>query len=227
MKFSDVTQYTRSAGYMVNVTLDHLVGHYVRYVTEYGLDVNPDFQRGNVWTERQKVRYVEHMLRGGQTGRDIYLNCRDWNRLTETKSCVLVDGKQRLDALLGFLNDEFQVFGSYFSEFGGTPRFTNGMLNWHVNDLATREEELQWYLDLNGGGTVHTDEDLDKVRDLKDRGVPYVQPSEGELADSARLDRRVVRAYLDAEVARKADKAAATEFLRAEYTKTRKVRRYR
>ncbi len=33
-----------------------------------------------------------------------------------------------------------------------------------VNDLQTRAEVLQWYLDLNEGGVVHTSEELNRVR---------------------------------------------------------------
>lgn len=46
MRFQDVPQFTHSAGYMVNVGLDFLARHYTHYIIEYGLDVNPDFQRG-------------------------------------------------------------------------------------------------------------------------------------------------------------------------------------
>lgn len=33
-----------------------------------------------------------------------------------------------------------------------------------MNDLDTQAEVLQWYLDINSGGVVHTEAELDKVR---------------------------------------------------------------
>ena len=39
-------------------------------------------------------------------------------------------------------------------------------MRFFVNDLKTRKEVLQWYVDLNAGGTVHTEAEIDKVRKL-------------------------------------------------------------
>src|SRR5574338_1066311 len=202
MRFQDIPQFTRSAGYMVNVGLDYLARHYTRYVVEYGLDVSPDFQRGYVWTPEQKVRFVEYLLRGGLSGLDIYINCPTWRvgRVGPAYPeawCVLVDGKQRLDATLGFLNNEFPVFGeNYFRDFTDKPRITQCNFRWHVNDLQTREECLQWYLDLNSGGTVHQPEELDKVRALIKDGGEYVRPSPEALLAQANIGREVVQEVL-------------------------------
>jgi hypothetical protein len=35
-----------------------------------------------------------------------------------------------------------------------------------VNELKTRREVLQWYLDLNAGGVVHTTKEIERVREL-------------------------------------------------------------
>lgn len=45
------------------------------------------------------------------------------------------------------------------------------MLNTHtiklnVNDLKTEREVLQWYIDMNAGGTPHTTEEIDRVKKL-------------------------------------------------------------
>lgn len=37
---------------------------------------------------------------------------------------------------------------------------------WSVNELRTRAEVLRWYLQLNSGGVVHTEEELARVRAL-------------------------------------------------------------
>lgn len=218
MRFRDIPQFTRSASYMVNVGLDYLPQHYSRYVLEYGLDVCPDFQRGYVWTETQKIRFVEYMLRGGVSGLDIYINSPTW-RLGNfgpeypDSWIVLVDGKQRLDATLGFLNNEFPIFdGTYFRDFTDKPSITQCNFRWHVNDLKTREECLQWYLEMNSGGTVHKDEELDKVRDLIREGAPYKRPSHEEIVAVAGLDReilqKVIREDAEEEAKRKANQAA-------------------
>lgn len=181
MKFKDIAPFTCSAVYAVDVSIDYFPEFYARMVLDEGLNVYPEFQRGFVWTQVQKIRYIEFILRGGNTGRDIYCNCPGWNRCLERGDYVLVDGKQRTDAILGFLNNEFPVFGNnYRKDFSDKPnRFSIG-LKWHVNDLETYDEVLQWYIDLNDGGTVHPSEEIERVRGLIGNSK-YTNPSKDEL----------------------------------------------
>lgn len=191
MQFRDIKQYTRSANYMVNVDLAYLPDHLAHYVLEYNLDVSPDFQRGYVWTMEQKTAFVEHLLRGGRSGMAIYLNCPGWSSM-RAANAVLVDGKQRLEASLCFLNNEVPVFGGHYcKDFTDKLRLLHRGFEWHVNELETREECLQWYLEMNTGGTVHTQDELDKVRSLIDLNVPYVVPPKEELFAKAGLDRPI------------------------------------
>lgn len=220
-RFEDIPTFTRSAGYTVNIGLDYLMHHYLRYVDHYGLDVSPDFQRTYVWNPEQKVRFMEYMLRGGTSGLDIYVNGPTWQHGAldidrQDTWLVLVDGKQRLDAALGFLNNEFQVFGAYYRDFTDKPRITQCNFRWHVNDLQTREEVLQWYLDLNTGGTVHTEDELSKVRALIQAGGAYVRPSPDEIRKNANLDREAIQVVMadekrreEEDVRRRAEREAA------------------
>ena len=34
----------------------------------------------------------------------------------------------------------------------------------HINDLQSEKDVLQWYLEMNSGGTPHTQEELDRVK---------------------------------------------------------------
>jgi len=43
---------------------------------------------------------------------------------------------------------------------------SNGMLKFNVNDLQTRGEVLQWYIEMNSGGVVHSDEEIKRVKKL-------------------------------------------------------------
>lgn len=207
--FRDIPQLTRSAKYAVDVSWSYLTSQYYSHVTEYGLDVYPDFQRAYVWTPEQKVRYVEFILRGGTTGRDIYTNCPTWNQMLGPRDYVLVDGRQRLDAVLGFMNNEFPIFGgSYRRDYTDTLRLTQGTFRWHVNDLATRDEVLQWYVDLNAGGTIHTPDEINRVRALMGEGG-FVPPSPEEVLNNARIDREIFREVVRKEEEQNARRAAA------------------
>lgn len=40
------------------------------------------------------------------------------------------------------------------------------MLKFNVNDLQTRTEVLRWYIEMNSGGVVHSDEEIERVKEL-------------------------------------------------------------
>jgi hypothetical protein len=166
MKFRDIPQFTRCAGYVCDHPWSMFLDTLAKYVSDYGLDMDPDFQRAHVWDDTKRVRYIEYVLRGGQSGFDIYTNDPGWNRGGKHEF-VLVDGKQRVDAVVRFLRNELPIFdGHFYKDFEDKLPFTGAHFRWHVNDLATRAEVLQWYLDINSGGVVHTESELDRVRAL-------------------------------------------------------------
>lgn len=84
---------------------------------------------------------------------------------------VCVDGLQRITATKRFIHNEIKVFGHYFNEFEGNPGCCND-LRININNLKTRKEVLQWYLQFNSGGTIHTNKELDKVKELLEKAEP-------------------------------------------------------
>lgn len=167
MKFSDIKQFITSGSYEVNIPLTSIERTLSSWNEDYGVELNPDFQRGHVWTEEQQIAYVEFLLRGGATAKVIYFNSPAFGSYKKLKdeTIVCVDGLQRLTACLRFVRDEIKVFGYRFSEFEGSPRVMSD-LKFNVNSLETRAEVLEWYIQFNSGGTVHTDEEINRVKKL-------------------------------------------------------------
>lgn len=167
-RFQDIPQFTREAPYKVDVCWGYLK-KYMEGQAQDGLkiDLDPDFQRGHVWSKDKQIAYIEFALRGGTSAQDLYFNCPGYSA-GELGEYVLVDGKQRLTAVLDFLDDRVPVFGGHrFSDFADRLRaLGNPSFRWRINDLRTRAEVLQWYLDLNTGGVVHTKEEIGKVKRL-------------------------------------------------------------
>lgn len=164
MNYQKIPQFTDCGSYHVNVCWAYLEETIHRYTMDTGFDMDPDFQRGHVWTEAQQIAYVEFILKGGRTGRDILTNCPNWQR-GKIGTMVLVDGKQRIQAVQNFMTDQLKVFGHYKREITGhLPR--NCDFLWHVNDLPHRHQVLKWYLELNSGGTPHTADEIERVRAL-------------------------------------------------------------
>ncbi len=161
MKFENIKQFP-NPHYSVQASWKYLKDIlYNNFGQAFNVDLNPLFQRGHVWTEKQQIAYVEFILQGGKSGKDIYFNCPNWEDNEGDMS--LVDGKQRLTAVLKFLDDELKVFGHYLSEFEDSLHVLT-CFNFHINNLNDKEV-LEWYLSLNSG-IAHTDDELNKVRNM-------------------------------------------------------------
>lgn len=107
---------------------------------------------------------------GSEANNTIYFNCpRFTSGAVSFDKFVLVDGKQRLQAVLDFLDNKIRIFGHYFKEFEDKIGVGTIRLRFCVAELATRKEILEWYISINAGGTPHTKEEINKVRSLLDK----------------------------------------------------------
>ncbi|MCK4668252.1 hypothetical protein KAU33_15985 [Candidatus Dependentiae bacterium] len=162
MKFTEIPKFTRTATYHVDILLEDLKD-WIERKEEMNLQLNPDFQRGHVWVKEQQIAYVEYLLRGGSSGREIYFNHPGW--MKDWKGdFICVDGLQRITACLAFLNDEIPTGGLLCSEFEDDVRMADVSLSVNINDLETRKEVLTWYIEMNSGGTIHTDIEINRVK---------------------------------------------------------------
>ena len=64
------------------------------------------------------------------------------------------------------MNGEIPVFGFYIYEYTDKMSFTRNSIKVNINDLKTEKEVLQWYIDMNAGGTPHTNEEIERVRKM-------------------------------------------------------------
>lgn len=165
--FRLIPEYVREGSWQCDFEIDRVLPWLERQNEEkdYPIDLDPDFQRPYCWTEEQQIAWLEHILRGGRSGRVLYFNHPGWQG-DYGGTLVLVDGKQRIEALRRLMNNEIKIFGYYFNEYTDKPRGCSSTILINVNTLKTRKEVIDWYLQMNGGGTPHTKEELEKARKL-------------------------------------------------------------
>ncbi|BCG50183.1 DUF262 domain-containing protein [Ralstonia phage RP13] len=175
MKYDDIPKLLGPTGMATSLGLDYVEECLDQWNREdrYGVDLDPDFQRGHVWSDYQRTKYMEFVLRGG-VSTPIMFNSPAWrgNRRTSSwtlpDTIVIVDGKQRLTACRMFLRDEVTVFGgkklSDFDDPKTVVRRTD--ITYMMNNLTTRKELLQWYLEMNEGHIAHTQDELNRIRQL-------------------------------------------------------------
>lgn len=113
----------------------------------------PTWQRGLVWSEAQKISFLESAWRG------INLGTYTFNRLYGSPhDNLLIDGQQRLHAVECYINDEFPVFGYRWSETTVVDKrsFRNGVIFGSYITETNDEEYLRGYYNLmNFGGVAH------------------------------------------------------------------------
>lgn len=166
------------SAYEVDVQLGHVEDFILaqqRDLPKMGgsFELTPDFQREHVWTDVQRIAYVEAIVRGTAPTR-ILFNCPGWSNATGANGDIkehtfeCIDGLQRLTAVRKFLAGEFSVFGGLSAaDLKGTPFDVNRFrFQFCVYEFLSRSELLQFYLDLNTGGTVHKESELARVRQL-------------------------------------------------------------
>lgn len=169
MRFKDIPQFISDGSYQVDMSWEYMVEWIDNLVKEQGLQLNPDFQRGHVWTEEQQIKFLEFILQGGKTGRTLYFNDPYWHSIrpkTGYSDFVCVDGLQRITAIQKFINNEIRVFGLLHSEFEGETDLVRHSMKLNINDLKTKREVLQWYVQMNAGGTPHSAEEIERVKKL-------------------------------------------------------------
>jgi len=166
MNFRDIKSLP-SANYTVGIPWDFLA-EWLDKDRGMKVDMNPEYQRGYVWSQDQKTFYLEHILKGGLGGRDIFWNCPGW-MTTFTGPMELVDGKQRISAVLEFMADRIPCFGTLYSEYEG---FLPGSISFtfHIHNLENKQEIIEWYIAMNTGGSIHTEEDLAPAYALLKKG---------------------------------------------------------
>lgn len=134
----------------------------------HDFDLNPDYQRGPVWSEHQQRRYLGHCLTGGESP-PIYVY-RDRNSFGVPQE--VVDGQQRLRAIYAFIGGQIpaeiyhkgawvELWWKDFDEVDRRSRFLDAKVTF--GDWS-REDRLRFYLRLNSGGVTHPAEELDRVR---------------------------------------------------------------
>jgi hypothetical protein len=139
------------------------------------LDMDPDYQRGHVWTTEQEGKFVFHIISGGSTPRLLMTTEGDYHKYE------ILDGKQRLRAMLRFMDNEIPMVlpdgrEVWLSDcdpvsvrrigFGITLPF--GLMK------QSRKQAMALYVRLNAGGTVHSEAEIERIKALLD------EPQEGK-----------------------------------------------
>lgn len=162
------------SNYQIDIELYDIRSQFEKYNEYDGFEYNPDFQRGYVWTVSQQIAFIEGMLRGtvGNSQMIITLNCpfhaNELDPNQDISGYCIIDGLQRVTAILDFIDGKFKVFNKYSAKDLDGSKFSLRRKNIKVQIFGfTRKVDLlKYYIDINSGGTVHSDDEINRVKDM-------------------------------------------------------------
>jgi Protein of unknown function DUF262 len=96
-------------------TRTYNVSDFIEWSGSKLLDLSPQFQRRSVWTEKAKSFLVDTVIRGKPIPKIIITQTLSKNRNIRT----VVDGQQRIRAILGFYNGDFSISRAHNRDLAG------------------------------------------------------------------------------------------------------------
>jgi len=136
---------------------------------EGNINLSPEYQRDFVWTLEQKQEYIMALLKSRAEIRPVFIQEFDG----ENEKFEVVDGKQRLNSIFGFINDEFSLEdGTFFSQL--SEKDVKKILRFNVEytrfisftDKIPYDFKLELFLELNAKGTEMSKEQINKVQEM-------------------------------------------------------------
>jgi hypothetical protein len=140
------------------------LGDILSKVFHFGVNFEPDYQRDYVWELEDKVSLVDSIFNNIDIGKFVFIR----KNYTNERLYEVLDGKQRINAILDFYEDRFQYKGKYFSDL--SYRDQNHFEGYTVNIAEisdiTPKQVLQYFLMVNKTGRVMSKEQLVKVEKM-------------------------------------------------------------
>jgi hypothetical protein len=134
----------------------------------FGIDFNAVYQRGYVWTLEDKQNLIRSIFENIDIGRFLFAR-NDYK--SQQESYRVIDGKQRVNAIISFYEDQFLFNGLTFTAL--TKHEQNHILDYGIStaeiDNLSLEQELRIFLMTNTAGKVMSREDLNRALDLYEK----------------------------------------------------------
>lgn len=158
-------------------TITSSLENFLDMYAEGEYDFDPEYQRGLVWTKEQKQAFIKALMIGKAEIQPIFIRNpkkREWG-------LEVLDGKQRLTAILEYVRGEFEVEGFYYKDlnssdiriFNYTPMVYTE-IKYYDNKVGLTamptEQKIELFLQVNGYGQHVSDEHLEKIKNMNNKG---------------------------------------------------------
>lgn len=174
VKWIDIREYQEKNNDTLEKNADIVLNYSNRHMGDlfskayyFGVNFEPEYQRDYVWDFKDKVALIDSIFNNVDIGKFVFIH----KGYSEDYMYEILDGKQRMRAILDFYEDRFRYKGRYFSDLSYKDKnhFKNyGISIAEVNQL-TEEQVLRYFLMVNTTGKSMAKEHLDKIRNMLKR----------------------------------------------------------
>lgn len=131
----------------------------------FGVDMSPCYQREFVWSLEDKVALIDSVFHNVDIGKFVFVH-RSY--ASDEPGYEILDGKQRLQALVDFVEDRFTYKGLHYSELSKLEKsfFKRRSVSYAELRDMTEAEKYRTFVLLNTRGRIVNNAQIDKVKDM-------------------------------------------------------------
>lgn len=134
----------------------------------FGVDFDPDYQRGNVWTREDKVKLIDSIFKDVDIGKFVLIQ-----RPIEDDQFgyEMLDGKQRFFALMEFFENRFSYRGKFYRDLHCRDRyhFKEYRISRAEVHKVSPKDKYRLFLRLNQGGKEIERSHMERVKELYEK----------------------------------------------------------
>lgn len=132
----------------------------------FGVDFEPEYQRDYVWELNDKIALIDSIFNNIDIGKFAFIHLNYGEKYTYE----ILDGKQRLRAILDYYENRFKYNGKYFNELSW--REQNHFENYNISiaevQNSNRKQIMKYFVVLNKHGKIMDKAQIEKVERMID-----------------------------------------------------------
>lgn len=159
---------------ITDITSD--IGMFLYHYGNNEYNFNPEYQRDLVWSTEQKQAFMKALMIGNVELTPTFIAIPYHKTSIGQPHSEVLDGKQRLNAVLDYVRGKFDIDGYYFKDlnYNDLQRFYNTKMvyrNIKYYDkqkgwsLMTTQQKVELFLQINEYGQHVSDEHLSKIKE--------------------------------------------------------------
>lgn len=140
----------------------------IRKHYHFGIDFDPDYQRGYVWTQEDKELLLDSIFKNIDIGKFVFIRLSDFEWMKRNFGYEILDGKQRLSTLIEFYENKLAYKGKYYNDLSDRDKwaFKNHIVSVAEVDETDKKTVLKYFLMLNRTGKAMEETHLKVVEDM-------------------------------------------------------------